>query len=69
MRVKDKLDFSMKLTAPDENSGEDKVCFDKSIKSETDFSLTKALSALLIAGVCIWVLCFLWSLCSVFKKK
>lgn len=69
MRVKDKLDFSLKLTAPDEISGEDAVCFDKSIKSETDCSLTKALCALLTVGVCIWLLCFLWSLCSVFKKK
>ena len=69
MRVKDKLDFNLKLTAPDENSGNDTVCFDKSIKSETDCSLTKALSALLAVGVCVWMLCFLWSLCSLFKKK
>lgn len=67
MKIKDDLDFSMSLTA-DEDDGE-KVYFDKKIKSNTEFSLCKALGAMLVAGVCVWVLCFLWSLCCIFKKK
>ena len=67
MKIKDDLDFSMSITSG-ESDGET-VYFDKKIKSNTEFSLTKALCVMLMAGACIWVLCFLWSLCSVFKKK
>ena len=67
MKVRDNLDFSMSITA-DEGDLET-VYFDKKIKSNTEFSLAKALCVMLMAGACIWVLCFLWSLCCVFKKK
>ena len=67
MKVRDNLDLSMSITA-DEGDLET-VYFDKKIKSNTEFSLAKALCVMLMAGACIWVLCFLWSLCCVFKKK
>lgn len=68
MKVKDDLDFTVSLTA-DEDGAHESTCFEKRITSKTEFSLMKALSALMIAGVCIWALCFLCSLCSVLKKK
>ena len=68
MKVKDDLDFSMTVTCEEDGLPE-ASCFEKRISSRTEFSLLKALGVLMIAGVCIWVLCFLCSLCSVLKKK
>ena len=67
MKVKDDLDFSMTISCPDENG--DTSCFNKRITSNTEFSLIKALGVILAVGSTIWMLCFLCSLCSVFKKK
>ena len=60
-RVKDSLDFNMSVVLDD---GE--VCFDKSIKSNTDFSLMKTLGA---AAVIIAVISAVCAVCGCLKNK
>lgn len=59
-KVKDSFSFSMKVTSDDDTS-----CFDKTISSQTEFNLVKTLSALMIIGAAISLIC---AVCSVFKK-
>ena len=60
MKVKDSLDFSMKITCDD-----DTPCFDKTIRSESEFNLLKTLGVAMLVGAGISLLCALGSL---FKK-
>lgn len=56
MKIKDNLDFGMTITAEDENGGE-AVCFNKRIKSDTEFSLVKTLGVIAAIVVTISLAC------------
>ncbi len=60
MKVKDSLNFSMKISCDD-----DTPCFDKTISSESEFNLLKTFGVAMLIGAGITVLCALGSL---FKK-
>ena len=69
MKVKDDMDFSFSITAKDGEDEAEKVCFGKRIKSNTEFSLVKALGILAAVILGIKLICTLCSLCSIGAKK
>lgn len=69
MRVKDSVDLSLTIESEKNAEGDREPCFEKRIRSDTDFNLVKALSVLMAVGVCISLLCLVCSLCSLPKKK
>lgn len=64
LTLKDSLDFSMTVSSSDsENS---KPCFNKSIKSNSEFNLMKTVGVIMLIVGGFSLMC---SICSLFKKS
>ena len=66
MKIKDDLDFSMTVTAEDDNGSGEETCFNKRIKSNTELSLVKTLGAIAAIIIVISTAC---SVCCCLKKN
>lgn len=69
MKVKDDMDFSFSVTAKEGEDGQEKICFGKRIKSNTEFSLVKALGIIAAVALGIKLICTLCSVCSLGMNK